>query len=312
MALASSIFEARPMYDGVGNVVSGAKSSAEAIKLAGLDWTAEKQSLMTARGAKIPDYYGVVRTDTNKVLGVVSKRYKPVQNAEAFSFVDELLGNGVQYETAGAIRDGKRVWMLAKMDDGNDYKLAGDKCVPYLLFSNSFDGKSSVKVCLTVTRVWCENTLNMALKNAQRVWSVTHAGDIKYKIEEARNTLELTSRYLANMQETADSLTQIAIAPNFIADMAQTLFPYKDSDSDIIQSRAKTKQNALTALYDTKEDIKPFKGTAWGAYLALTDWASHAAPDRETDTARMNSMVKAFDGAEDVATVGARLIMSMV
>ena len=161
MSNVTSMFSAdSAVYHGIGNVVKGAQSSAEAIKLAGLDWTADKRLIYTGDGIQIPDYYAITRSDNNEVLGISTKKYVPIQNSEAFAFTDSLLGNGVTYETAGALKGGKRVWMLAKITDRQDYKLAGDECVPYLLFSNSFDAKGAVRVCLTVTRVICENTLN--------------------------------------------------------------------------------------------------------------------------------------------------------
>ena len=246
MSNVTSMFSAdSAVYHGIGNVVKGAQSSAEAIKLAGLDWTADKRLIYTGDGIQIPDYYAITRSDNNEVLGISTKKYIPIQNSEAFAFTDSLLGNGVTYETAGALKGGKRVWMLAKITDRQDYKLAGDECVPYLLFSNSFDAKGAVRVCLTVTRVICENTLNYALKTAKRSWSVRHMGNIQMNLEEARETLKLTSRYLANMEEQADTMTQTVISPKFMEELAIYLFPVKGDMTDLMKSRAENAQGSL-------------------------------------------------------------------
>ena len=311
MSNVTSMFSAdSPIYHGIGNVVKGAQTSAEAIKLAGLDWTADKRLIYTGDGIQIPDYYAITRSDNNEVLGISTKKYVPIQNSEAFAFTDSLLGNGVTYETAGALKGGKRVWMLAKITDRQDYKLAGDECVPYLLFSNSFDAKGAVRVCLTVTRVICENTLNYALKNAKRSWSVRHMGNIQMNLEEARETLKLTSRYLANMEEQADTMTQTVISPKFMEEMANYLFPVKGDMTDLMKSRAENAQGTLRTLYNTKSDIKKFKGTAWGAYLAITDMASHVAPARNGAYAKENRMVSLFDGGADIASKAQEFIMA--
>ena len=308
MSNVTSMFSAdSPIYHGIGNVVKGAQTSAEAIKLAGLDWTADKRLIYTGDGIQIPDYYAITRSDNNEVLGISTKKYVPIQNSEAFAFTDSLLGNGV---TAGALKGGKRVWMLAKITDRQDYKLAGDECVPYLLFSNSFDAKGAVRVCLTVTRVICENTLNYALKTAKRSWSVRHMGNIQMNLEEARETLKLTSRYLANMEEQADTMTQTVISPKFMEEMANYLFPVKGDMTDLMKSRAENAQGTLRTLYNTKSDIKKFKGTAWGAYLAITDMASHVAPARNGAYAKENRMVSLFDGGADVASKAQEFIMA--
>ena len=109
-----------------------------------------------------------IRSTDGSVLGIVSDRYKVVQNEDAFRFTDELLGEGVTYETAGSLQYGRKVWMLARMPQR--YIIAGDEIEPYLVIMNSHDGSSGVKVAMTPIRVVCQNTLNLALNSANRIW----------------------------------------------------------------------------------------------------------------------------------------------
>ena len=80
-----------------------------------------------------------------------------MQNEEAFQFTDDLLGDGVTYETSGSLQGGKKVWMLARLPRKN--LIAGDQVAPYLVIFNSHDGSSGVKVAMTPIRVVCQNTL---------------------------------------------------------------------------------------------------------------------------------------------------------
>ena len=93
-------------------------------------------------------------------MGIVSDRYKVVQNQDAFQFTDELLGEGVTYETAGSLQIGREFWMLARMPQ--QYIIAGDEIAPYLVIMNSHDGGSGVKVAMTPIRVVCQNTLTIS------------------------------------------------------------------------------------------------------------------------------------------------------
>lgn len=93
---------------------------------------------------KLEGYKANVRDSDRKVLGVVTDRYKIVQNEEAFSFTDALLGEGVRYETAGSLQGGKSVWLLAHLP--HEYIISGERISPYLLFSNTHDGSGAVKV----------------------------------------------------------------------------------------------------------------------------------------------------------------------
>ncbi|MBE5965297.1 MAG: DUF932 domain-containing protein, partial [Lachnospira sp.] len=179
-------------WHGLGTRVEMAQTSEEALRLSGLDWTVLQESIYTDDGAVIDGYKANVRDSDRRVLGVVTDRYRIVQNSEAFAFTDELFGNGVRYETAGSLQEGKKVWLLARLP--REYIISGERISPYLVFSNTHDGSGAVKVAVTPIRVVCNNTLNLALSTAKRSWSMVHTGDIKGKIQEAKDTLFLAEK----------------------------------------------------------------------------------------------------------------------
>lgn len=161
-------------WHGLGVRVAEAPNSADALHLAGLDWEVRKEPIYSADGSCIPGYKANIRDTDQKVLGVVTDRYKVIQNTEAFAFTDALLGEGVRYETAGSLQGGRKIWLLAKLPQ--EYIMLGDRISPYLVFSNTHDGSGSVKVAITPIRVVCNNTLNLALANAKRSFSMIHTG----------------------------------------------------------------------------------------------------------------------------------------
>lgn len=152
-------------WHGLGVKVEEAVSSGEALWLSGLDWHVVQKDIY-AEDKKINGYKANIRDSDGKVLGVVSDRYRIVQNDEAFAFTDALLGEGVRYETAGSLSEGRQIWMLARLPE--KYIINGDEIAPYLVFSNSHDGSGAVRVAITPIRVVCQNTLNLALNAAKR------------------------------------------------------------------------------------------------------------------------------------------------
>ena len=102
-------------WHGLGTKVMEAPKSKEALKIAGLDWKVVQEPVFTETKEKIEGYRVNVRDTDRKVLGVVTDRYKVIQNEEAFAFTDALLGEGVRYETAGSLQGGKKVWLLAHL-----------------------------------------------------------------------------------------------------------------------------------------------------------------------------------------------------
>jgi len=119
-------------WHGLGVRVESALNSREALEASGLNWKVVQKPIMTNEYEPINGYKANVRETDNKVLGVVTDRYKVVQNSEAFAFTDALLGEGVKYETAGSLQDGKKIWILAKLPD--KYIIEGEQIAPYLVF----------------------------------------------------------------------------------------------------------------------------------------------------------------------------------
>lgn len=294
-ALVESMFSVRETpWHGLGTIVQEAPTSADALRLAGLDWTVNQNPVFTEGGFEIPNYKANVRSSDNTVLGIVTDRYKVVQNAEAFAFTDSIIDTGnVLYETAGSLRNGKTIWMLARMPETN---ILGDKFDPYMCFTNSHDGSGSVKVCMTPIRVVCNNTLNMALANASRCWSTKHIGDISSKLEEAKHTLIMANNYMKKLDEEADKLANQKISEDEIAKILDELFPVnEDKDSDRKKNNAEEAKNQIMICY-MAPDIAKFIGTKYGFLNAVSDWCGHATPARNTASYKSNNWGRIMNG----------------
>ena len=285
-----SMFSVREVpWHGLGTIIQEAPDSEAALKLAGLDWSV-KQVPVLYEGQKT-GYHFNVRESDNRVLGVVGSRYKPVQNAEAFAFTDELVGGDVRYETAGSLADGKRVWMLAKMPDT---RVLDDVVEPYLCLTNGHDGFSSLKVCMTPVRVVCQNTLNMALNRAKRTWTVRHSGNINAKMEEAQQTLGLAQNYMENFAEEAEELYSIKVSPAQFKKLSNTLFPITDEMSRRKEEAQYLLQCQLKEAWDM-DDLGNIKGTGWGFMNAVSDMSTHRPPARKTANYQENMFIYTID-----------------
>ena len=197
-------------WHGLGTCVENAPGSQEALKVAGLDWKVVQKPIFTEEGQLVGGFKANIRDRDNQILGVVTDRYKVVQNEEAFAFTDQLLGEGVTYETAGSLQGGRRTWILAKLPQR--YIISGDEITPYLVFMNSHDGTGAIKAAMTPIRVVCQNTLNLALSNAKRSWSANHVGNINGKLDDARYTLLYADKYMAELGRSIDRLNQIRLS----------------------------------------------------------------------------------------------------
>lgn len=279
-------------WHGLGTEVSEAPTSADALRLAGLDWEVQQKNIQVCGGSKIENYKANVRSTDGSVLGVVSDSYKIVQNADAFSFTDELIGGDVRYETAGSLRGGKKIWLLAKMPKR---KIAGDAVEPYLCFSNTHDGTGAIRVCMTPIRVVCNNTLNLALNTAKRQWSARHTGNIEQKMQEARMCLQLADAYMDGLGDYADKLANKTINDEELDKILNEMFPVEENDSERKKTMAKKAKDEFMVCY-WRPDIAQFLNTAWGVVNAMSDMVSHSEPLRNTANYRENNWGRIMDG----------------
>lgn len=284
------------MTKDVTKLIQEAPTSAEALRLAGLDWTVEQTPVFTDSGDLIPNYKANIRSTDKAVLGIVTDRYRIVQNTEAFEFTDSVVGETedgiVRYETAGSLNGGRRVWMLAKMPVKN---IVGDDVEPYMCFTNSHDGTGSIRVCMTPIRVVCANTLSLALNKAKRQWSTKHIGNLDEKLKEAKMCLQLASDYMRCLDEEADRLANIKLYREEIEEILSELFPVDEDTSERkIANVQSFKDDFMVAYF--MPDLTQFKDTAWGAVNAMADVITHATPRRNTATYEQNRWGKIIDG----------------
>ncbi len=281
-------------WHGLGVKVDQAPTSAEAIKLAGLDWDVVQSPVMV-NGLEVPGYLANVRDSDGSVLGITSDKYKPVQNREAFDFTDAMIGAGCRYETAGSLKEGKLIWLLALTDSR---KILGDEVQQYLTFATGHDGKTPVKVFDTSTRVVCANTFQLALSNAKRVWTFEHQNGVHEKLNEFRVTMENARNYMDSLEIRAQELFDQKITTRNLNKIMDQVFGDEDEfeDQPMKQKRIVALKNRVITVYNDREDLQNFRGSAWGLYNAFADVAAHGTPTFNTGNVRERRLLSYIDG----------------
>ena len=285
----------KPPWHRLGTVVEGARTSEEVKKLA-LDWEVEKRPIWTEGNAllsvgddgepvfdrevmRIPDTYATVRTDTDSVLGIVGSMYQVLQNAEAFDFMDELIDTGdVRYESAGSLKDGRVVWLLARLTNQDAEVVPGDVQVPYLLLSNSHDGSTAVRIQPTFVRVVCWNTLSLSLKEKRRgsaQFSIRHVGDIRARVEEARKVIGMVREGFAAYIDTAKDLARTEVSEDRLATYMQALFPQAFKDNASTRAKNVVKEILRSFAQDPRQNLQGIQRSAWSALQAVTQYYDH-------------------------------------
>src|SRR5581483_4472215 len=211
----------------LGTKLDQPATAGEAIEAAGLNYLVELKPLKTNEGHDISTRKATVRSDTNAVLGVVGNGYVPVQNLQAFGFLDAIVADGgLRYHTAGALGKGEKIWMLAKLPGHIQVKNSADIVDKFLLLSNAHDGSAALRVYFTPIRVVCQNTLALAERRSQgQGVSILHKGDLEAKIKEAQQVLGFATQFYDDAAERINQLASYYPTQAQVSAYFQEIYP---------------------------------------------------------------------------------------
>jgi phage/plasmid-like protein (TIGR03299 family) len=283
----SGFFVAQGAWHGLGTVLDHPPTTARAIALAGLDWQVNEQAIYTQslHGlSSVSTHKSLVRSSDYQLLGIVSQQYQPLQNQDAFSWFDFLLHDGdVSLEAAGSLKQGKKVWILAKVNGLTTDILHDDAVEPYLLLSNSHDGSTAIWIQFTPIRVVCSNTLSYALSRSEndrlsnRAFRIRHQGNLQAKLSQAQLALDFArQRFALATQEYQ------AMARYRLNQAALDLYL-----SEILNTETPQTTRAYPQIVANFLEGRGNKGrTLWDAYNGVTEWLDH---QRGSDANRLDS-----------------------
>lgn len=292
---ASMFYTGPEPWHKLGTKLDKPATSVEAIKGANLDWEVTKIPLYGIHNSNIISSrkFGTVRKDKLdskdcEIFGVVSNQYVPVQNVEAFRFFDSIVGSGSAiYHTAGALGNGERIWILAKLP--NDIVIKNkDNVEKFLLLSNSHDGTRSVEIKFTPIRVVCQNTLNQALSSDVKPIKISHQGNVVRKLSDSKEILGIVQTTYKEIEQLFNQMSDFRLNNGKADEYFELLFPFPkeiNSEADEKEMNAKKKLRENTKYYfesgrgNSEESVM---GTLWTAYNGVAEYIDHHRKLRNT------------------------------
>lgn len=273
-------------WHGLGKVLpEGTRLSVEeAMTAAQLDWVVDTLPLFTEAGKRVPAY-ATFRSDNNATLGVVGERYRPLQNVEAFRFFQPFLdANEATFETAGALGNGEKVWVLAKLTNNPDMVIKKDDIVSkYILLSNSHDGTTAIRTGFTPIRVVCQNTLSIAHNNSQsKLLKVKHTHSASATLQTIRETMNAIDSSFEATAEQYRYLADKQVGKKELEQYVKVVFNKAEEDE------SKRLLEKVVPLFEAGKGADIAGTTWWGAYNAITEFTSwHRGRSQDT---RMQSL----------------------
>lgn len=261
----------KPWHE-LGEPVSGLGTAKDVMKHAGLNWEVQKHPLQTEGGIHVPDRFAMVRESDQSVLGTVGDRYQPLQNKDAFEFFDPIVDRDEAiYETAGSLRGGRQVWLLAKMPDHIRVGKGDDTIEKYVMLTNSHDGSKPVVAKITPVRVVCNNTLSWALKGSGSEVRIRHTMSMRSQLQEAHKTLNVVNKIYSQLEETYNAMLGTKVSTD---DMDHYFNHVFNNGKDEVASRTENTIDEVKRLLEEGAgvDMPEIRGTLWHAYNAVTEY----------------------------------------
>ena len=282
---AEMMYVGKMPWHGLGTRLNEPPTAEEAIRAAHLDWRVVKKQLYIGdEGRPLPGQYAVVREDQwdrneDGLLGTVGQDYTPLQNVDAFGFFDPIVKSGAAfYESAGALKKGERVWVMARLR--LDFEVTqSDKIARYLLLSNTHDGTSSVQVKFTPVRVVCKNTLNEALGRGPAI-RVTHTTDMQLRLKDAAElVLEKIQKHFDELGNRFRAMLGVSVSEPQLHAYLKTVFPDPSPEQDERRykralAQVQRDRSGSSRLFSEGmgNDVPGVKGTLWAAYNGVTEF----------------------------------------
>ncbi|MES2331348.1 MAG: DUF932 domain-containing protein [Bacteroidota bacterium] len=297
-------------WHGLGQIVAAYPNSREALTFAGLDYEVIKEPIYTTSyncdgqamdiTKRIHTHFATMRKDTGDVLGVVGKDYEIVQNVEAFNFFDAIVGgDGIQYETAGALGNGSKIFITAKLPE---YIKVGkeDLIEQYLFLTTSHDGYGSITAAFTPVRVVCQNTLNAALKNHTNSIKIRHTANAKERLEQAHKLMGITNTLSAQLETIFNRWSKVQITdPEVKKLIQQAMCPNKEvynnlqagKDDELSTAFKNICDSAFTyAMSNETQTMDTTRGTLFGAYNSVTGYFQNVRKYKD-DESKLKSLL---------------------
>lgn len=279
----------------LGVMTLGVNSVEEALNMSNLNWEVKKSTepvrttVLTNDGFEdisFPDKFITYRQmpdQAPEALGVVGKSYQPIQNSEAFSFLNYLADDsGATFSSAGSIREGRQVFVNMKMPSSLKFIDGTDSVDMYLMVTTSHDGTKAFTAAVTPIRLACTNQIRFALRSAKATFTLRHTKTSSGKIAEAHAALGLVHVYEDAFQTAVNELIDSEMNKDQYGKFIDVLMPdrFKNTGQQGgLTNAVETAKNDLMNLWEAPTQ-KIAGQTRWAAYNAVAEYADWFKPVR--------------------------------
>lgn len=265
-------------WENIGTTINETKIDDVLVK-AGLDYAVIASPLFTEMNGKKIEIKSnnVIMKSTGDICGVVSDKYVPMQNKDAFDFIN-YINEDIHFVKAGETKSGL-VYVIGEL---NEMNILGDKFKTHLIFQNSHNGKYQLAMSICPLRIICQNQFNLSFKESNATYLIRHTKNVESRMAIASESLHKISDYMNSFKQKAELFAQQKVDATQVTKFLNYMFPEKENMSDKALIKLEDEKAKFLKAYNS-EDNQNFKGSAWGLLNGLTDYITHKEFKRKVE-----------------------------
>lgn len=265
-------------WENIGTTINETKID-DVLVEAGLDYTVIASPLFTEMNGKKIEVKSnnVIMKSTGDICGVVSDKYVPMQNKDAFDFIN-YINEDIHFVKAGETKSGL-VYVIGEL---NEMNILGDNFKTHLIFQNSHNGKYQLAMSICPLRIICQNQFNLSFKESNATYLIRHTKNVESRMAIASESLHKISDYMNSFKQKAELFAQQKVDATQVTKFLNYMFPEKEGISDNALIKLEDEKAKFLKAYNS-EDNQNFKGSAWGLLNGLTDYITHKEFKRKVE-----------------------------
>jgi phage/plasmid-like protein (TIGR03299 family) len=301
-----------PMWHGLGTILDDYPGRKQAMKIAGHDFKVVEfpvfagsnplakseeggQAISIGEPRLVADWKALHRNDTKQIIACVRDSYQVVQNETLWDVCDALVSEpNVKYETAGVLKDGAILWVLAWLDEPKTLKGDDSPLYPFVLVSTTHDGTGALRAGATTIRVVCWNTFSAATWQKEREYVFRHTAQVMSRIDEAKAAITGARKSFESMLANLEELLAIKIndkqRERFLSEFVP--MPPKALITDRVAQNIEEARSAIRSILASETTAK-VAGTGFGLVQAAVEYLDHVRSARSPETRFGRALLRA-------------------
>jgi phage/plasmid-like protein (TIGR03299 family) len=281
-----------PAWHGLATVLDDYPGREEAMQIAGHDFEIRERQIVVSMNEDLGQFgnlcvpkdkwKALVRSDNGELISVVRGSYEVIQNDRLWDIADAIIGqDDVKYETAGVLKDGALLWVLARLDTPSRVKGDDSEIYPYALVSTGHDGTMATKAQNVEVRVVCWNTFQAAQMQAKasgRQFTFRHTKNVMDRIEDAKAALGMIRHQHEEFIQLANDLADQPVSADGVRNFLAEFIPEPRADvlTDLQKKNIDEARNAVRELLEVSPSIPDaHRRTAYGLWSAGVEYLDY-------------------------------------